>query len=156
MPVRHTFINHNIASVLEHEELVAKVHAKLTAFETETTEIERLWIIHDKNRTANPAAFEIGIALWRTRGQALKDRITEFWTVEESIGYEWRTYSRQQQLHGPDHAIEQENRTLRAVYNELLRRIKDIGFLDYARFKLLRRDVVGNELNEETISFLLD
>lgn len=151
IPVGHTFINHNIASILEREELVAKVHAKLTAFETEITEIERLWIIHDTNRTANPAEFEIGIALWRARGQSLKDRLTEFWTAEDSIGYEWRTYSREQQLPGPDHAIEKEARTLRTVYNDLLRRIKDIGFLDYAQFKLLRRDVVGNELNEYAV-----
>lgn len=145
MPPSRTSISHGSTSrVLTSEELAAEVHANLTAFETEVTELERLWIILDRNRTEDPATFEIDISLWRPRRQALKDRLTEYWSAEKSTGYQWRIYSWGHQLAGPDRAVGAANLAFRTTYDALVKRIDQLGFLDFLQVGFLSRQM---ELN---------
>lgn len=88
--------------------LIEQVKANLTVFETEVKELERLWLIHDKNRTADPAMFVIGVSLWRTRRQSLQDQLRVYWSAEESKGHEWVSFCEKQEdtwIIEPDSAI---------------------------------------------------
>lgn len=145
MPLSHTSISHGSTSgVLTSEELAAEVHANLAVFETEVTELERLWIALDRYRTEDPATFEIEISQWRPRRQALKDQLTEYWSAEKSTGYQWRIYSWGHQLSGPDRAIGAANLTFRTTYDELVKRTDHLGFLDFLQVGFLSREVEMN------------
>lgn len=117
--------------------LIADVHTNLTLFETELTELERLWLIHDKNRMADPTMFEIGVSLWRPRRKSLQDKLGAYWSAEKSSGHAWRTYSEEKPISHPDCVIGTANLMLRAQYDRLVMRCEELGFLDYLQVAIL-------------------
>lgn len=118
----------------KREALTEKVQANLSVFETDVTELERLWLIHDKNRTADPTMFEIGVSLWRTRRQSLLDRLHTYWSAEDSIGHEWVSYYKEQKekrKSQPDRAISIAVLVFKKRHGALVKRCEELGFPDF-------------------------
>lgn len=120
--------------------LIDKVQANLTVFETEVTELERLWVIHDKHRTTDPATFEIGVSIWRPRRQSLQDRLRTYWSAEDSLGHQWVTLYEKEKEKGkakPDRAISTALLAFQTQYDSLIARCEEVGFLDFLQVAFL-------------------
>lgn len=117
--------------------LIADVNKNLDGFETEVTELERLWLIHDKNRTSDPATFEIGVSLWRPRRQSLQDRLGVYWSAEDSRGYAWRIYSEEKPVMHTDSVVGTTNIIFRAQHHDVVERCETLGFLDFLQVGVL-------------------
>lgn len=124
-------------NIVQRLALIADVNTHLNRFETDVTELERLWLIHDKHRTTDPIMFEISVSLWRTRKQSLQDRLGVYWSAEDSRGHAWLTYSQEKEILDPDSLVGTTNITFRAKYNDLVERCEKLGFLDFLQVGVL-------------------
>lgn len=122
------------------DRLIAAVHTALNDFETEMSELERLWLIHDYNRTADPPMFAIIVSLLRPRRQALQDKLNSYWLAEASTGRAWLVYFEERQISQPDSALGNTNFMLREMYDGLVVRCQKLGFLGF----LLAAGIVGS------------
>lgn len=148
--------------VVHRDALIADVHTNLTLFETELTELERLWLIHDKNRTP---MFEIGVSLWRPRRQSLQDKLAAYWSADKSSGRAWMTCSEGKEILHPDCVVGTANLMLRAQYDALVARCEVLGFLDYLQVALcglgdfgssgMRCDNSFNRLSDMRVGFTI-
>lgn len=120
--------------------LIVDVNASLSAFGTEVTDLARLWIIHDTNRTADPATFEIALSLWRPRRESLKGRLDAYWSAEDSKCRSWVIYYQEQcenQGRFTDRAMATANVMFQAKHEALVKRCKELGFLDFLQVGFL-------------------
>lgn len=112
------------------DDLIGRVQANLTAFETDITELERLWEIHAGYKTADPAMFEISVSLWKSRRKRLAVRLGEYWSAEHSTGRQWVTFTMEQETKRdfqPDRAVRTAFLLFRNQFDELVKRCEEVG-----------------------------
>lgn len=121
---------------LERDVLIRDVNTSLSVFETELTELERLWLMYDQTRTADPATFERDVSVWRPRQQALKEKLDTYWSSEHSKGHDWAIFYHEQCV---SRTMTTANVMFEATHERLVNRCEQLGFLDFLQAAVLSR-----------------